>query len=257
MNRIDKCFREKKDNILSIYFTAGFPELNDTTKIIKALDDQGADMVEIGMPFSDPVADGPVIQQSSKEALNKGMSLKLLFQQLSDIRKITDIPVILMGYLNPVYKMGMENFLERCSATGIDGIILPDFPPEEFEKYYMDSFRKAGIYNIMLVTPQTPEERIRKIDELSRGFIYMVSSYATTGVKNGFGEIQIEYFKRIRDLKLKNPTLTGFGISNEKTYKTACEYSSGAIIGSAFIKALRKEGKLEENIKNFMNSIRP
>lgn len=255
MNRIDKCFKEKKQNILSIYFTAGFPALNDTRRVIKALDKNGADMIEIGMPFSDPVADGPVIQKSSKKALENGMNLNLLFEQLSDLREITDMPVILMGYLNPVFKMGMDRFLEKCSEKGVDGVILPDFPPEEYENSYKEKFEQCGIHNILLITPQTSEIRIRKVDELSKGFVYMVSSYSTTGVKNGFGDPQINYFDRILKMQLKNPSLVGFGVSNRETYRMACQYSNGAIIGTAFIKALEKNGKLDEKVEGFIKSI--
>ncbi len=256
MNRIDKCFKDKKQDILSIYFTAGFPALNDTRRVIKALDKSGADMIEIGMPFSDPVADGPVIQKSSKKALDNGMNLSLLFEQLNDLREITEMPVILMGYLNPVFKMGMERFLEKCSEVGVDGLILPDFPPEEYEELYKDKFEQYGICNILLITPQTSENRIRKIDELSKGFVYMVSSYSTTGVKDGFGDRQINYFERIQNMELKNPSLVGFGISTRETYSLACKYSNGAIIGTAFIKAIEKDGKLDDKVESFIKAIR-
>lgn len=241
---------------MSVYFTAGFPALNDTRRIIKALDKYGADMIEIGMPFSDPVADGPVIQKSSKKALNNGMNLALLFEQLSDLRQITDIPVILMGYLNPVFRMGMEKFLNFCYDVGIDGVILPDFPLEEYENTYKKTFNQYGIYNVLLITPQSSENRIRKIDEISKGFVYMVSSYSTTGVKEAFGDQQILYFERIKRMQLSNPTLVGFGISSKESYQTACRYSNGAIIGTAFIKAIEKNGKLDEKVKGFIRSLR-
>jgi len=252
MNRIDQCFQKKKKNILSIYFTAGYPGKDDTVPVLKALDKYGADLVEIGMPFSDPVADGPVIQQSSKKSLDQGMSLKLLFEQLSDLRKVTEIPVVLMGYLNPVYKMGMDTFLGKCRDCGVDGLILPDFPPEEYEELYRDKFKEAGIHNILLVTPQTPEDRIRKLDKLSGGFLYMVSSYATTGIKNGFGESQIQYFQRIEAMNLRNPRLVGFGISNRESFETAGKYANGGIIGTAFINALSEHGEIEEKVRVFM-----
>ena len=255
MNRIDKCFRDKK-NILSIYFTAGYPALNDTNRVIRALDKHGADMIEIGMPFSDPIADGPVIQQSSKRALENGMSLQILFEQLKNLRNLTDLPVILMGYLNPVYKMGMEKFLDNCVKCGIDGLILPDFPPEEYEETYIELFISHDIHNIMLITPQTSEERIRKIDSLSRGFIYMVSSYSTTGVQDGFGEPQYEYFKRISELRLKNPGLIGFGVSSPKTFSIASKYASGAIVGTAFIKALSGDGAMDKKVGDFLRMLR-
>jgi tryptophan synthase alpha chain len=256
MNRINKCLLKKKKNILSIYFTAGFPVLNDTLRIIKALEKHGADMIEIGMPFSDPVADGPVIQKSSKKALENGMSLEILFEQLKDLRDLTDMPVILMGYLNPVYKMGMEKFLEKCSEVQIDGVILPDLPAEVYEKEYLELFRDREIHNILLITPQTPHERIIKLSNLSDGFLYMVSSYSTTGVVDGFGDRQIEYFKRIKSMELPTPALIGFGISDHKTFDIAGKYAAGAIIGTAFIKAIVQEGSMDEKVKNFIKKIK-
>ncbi len=253
MNRIDRCFQQKKSNILSIYFTAGYPALNDTGRVIRALEKHGVDMIEIGIPFSDPVADGPVIQKSSKKALDNGMNLNLLFEQLSGLREMTDMPVILMGYLNPVFKMGLEEFLKKCSERAIDGVIIPDFPPGEYEKHYMEMFEHYGIHNIMLITPQTSDERIREIDNLSRGFVYMVSSYSTTGVMKGFGEKQTAYFSRVKDLKLKNPALVGFGISNRESYTTACKYAQGAIIGTAFINALSGEQGMDEKVGTFLS----
>lgn len=256
MNRIDKCFQEKLNNILSIYFTAGFPALNDTRRIIKSLDKHGADMIEIGMPFSDPMADGPVIQKSSKKALDNGMTLPLLFEQLKDLRKITQMPLILMGYLNPIHKMGMEKFLRKCSEVGVDGVILPDFPAEVYEKEYLDLFHKHKIHNILLITPQTPGERIRKLTDLTGGFLYMVSSYSTTGVQDGFGEKQLEYFEKINKMKLSKPGLIGFGVSNKETFKMAGNYASGAIIGTAFINALEGEGPLDEKVNQFIKRIK-
>ncbi|MCK4920871.1 MAG: tryptophan synthase subunit alpha, partial [Bacteroidales bacterium] len=235
MNRIDKLFLQKKKQILSLYFTAGFPELNDSMKIIEALDKSGADMIEIGMPFSDPVADGPVIQESSKKALNNEMNLDLLFKQLKDLRSMTEMPVILMGYINPVFRMGMEIFLNKCREVGVDGLILPDLPPQEYEEHYKIMFGEYGIDNILLITPQTSDSRIREIDVLSRGFIYVVSNYATTGIQTKFGQRQLDYFQRIRDLDLKNPLMIGFGISDKQGFETVCEYAAGGIIGTAFI----------------------
>lgn len=254
MNRIDKCFHEKKKNILSVYFTAGYPELKDTTEIIRALDTHGADMMEIGMPFSDPVADGPVIQQSSKKALDNGMSLKVLFEQLADLRDISELPVILMGYLNPVYRMGMERFLDKCAEVGVDGLILPDLPPDEYREKYKEMFEERGLHNILLVSPQTPEDRIYELDELSGGFLYLVSSYATTGVKKAFGEEQRSYFERLGRMGLKNPGLIGFGVSGKETFDTACAYAAGAITGTAFIQALTVKRTVDESVKAFMES---
>jgi len=255
MNRIKTLFSTKKNNILSIYFTAGYPKLNNTVTMIEELASAGADMLEIGMPFSDPLADGPVIQDSSSKALQNGMSLSLLFDQLEDIRKSVDIPLILMGYLNPVFQYGIENFLKKCSEIGIDGVILPDMPMKEYEEHYKALFEKYKVPLIFLVTPNTEEERIKKIDAMSDGFIYIVSSSATTGMKTSFSDDQIEYFKRIQGLKLKNPTLVGFGISNNESFSEACKYTNGVIIGSAFIKALAEEGELSSRITRFVKSI--
>ena len=223
MNRINKLFQHKSSRILSVYFTAGYPGLNDTVTIIKELAGNGADLIEIGIPFSDPMADGPVIQKSNDVALKNGMNLHLLFEQLSDIRSQVDIPLIMMGYLNPVIQYGIENFCEKCRETGIDGVILPDLPLDIFVEEYQPVFEKNGLHAIFLITPQTGEKRIRMIDEISRGFIYMVSSSSTTGVREGFGKEQLDYFLRIKNMQLKNPRLVGFGISNATTFNQACE----------------------------------
>lgn len=255
MNRIDNLFGTKKNNILSIYFTAGYPKLNDTLTIIETLAGNGVDMIEIGIPFSDPMADGPVIQQSNQQALKNGMSLKNLFQQLENVRDKVNIPLFLMGYLNPILQFGMENFLDKCNKIGIDGVILPDLPLLEYQDEYKYLFEKYGIYNVFLISPQTSEERIRLIDKESKGFIYMVSSAATTGAKTGITNEQIQYFERIRGMKLNNPSLLGFGISNNQTFTTACKYANGAIIGSAFVKTISEIHDLEYSIKAFINSI--
>jgi tryptophan synthase alpha chain len=256
MNRIERLFTTKKKNILSVYFTAGYPGLDDTPAIIRELDRSGADLVEIGVPFSDPVADGPVIQRSSEKALRNGMSLNLLFRQLEDIRKVTDIPLILMGYINPFLRFGIEKLMKRCSETGIDGTIIPDLPVEEYTGAYEKSFEKHDILNIFLISPQTPPERIRYLDSISRGFLYIVSTASTTGNTNGFDDSQRAYFRRIGGLQLKTPALTGFGISDRSTFRQACEYSSGAITGSAFIRSLDKEGSLSGKIHGFVRDIR-
>jgi tryptophan synthase alpha chain len=255
MNRIENLLNRKKE-ILSIYFTAGYPELNDTIPVIEALDKAGVDMIEIGMPFSDPVADGPVIQGSSETALRNGMSLNLLFRQLQQVRSLTDIPLVLMGYINPFFRYGMEKLISKFRETGIDGTIIPDLPVEEFLESYSHVYEANDILNIFLISPQTPDERILYIDSISRGFLYMVSSASTTGAKSGFDASQTAYFRRVKDLDLKTPVLTGFGISDSKTFKEACNYSSGAIIGSAFIKALDNGDNLENNIRRFISSIR-
>ena len=256
MNRIARLFQTKKQNILSIYFTAGYPELNHTISIIRELDKSEVDMIEIGIPFSDPVADGPVIQRSSEKALHNGMTLTLLFEQIASVRKITDLPLILMGYINPVFKFGIKNFLNKCKKTGIDGIIIPDLPAEEYRKQYKALFEKHNIFNIFLISPQTPDERIAYLDSISKGFLYIVSRAATTGNVNNFDESQITYFKKINDLNLRSPRLIGFGISNSETFIQACSFANGAIIGSSFIRTLDGTGTLPENIHGFIRNIR-
>ncbi len=255
MNRLDKAFEKKKEKNLAVYFSAGHPNLDDTATIIETLDNAGADIVEIGVPFSDPVADGPVIQQSSLQALKNGMSLKKLFSQLEGIRKKTDIPLVLMGYLNPVLQYGIETFCEQCNEIGIDGVILPDLPPELFNQKYKNVFDRYGVANILLVTPQTSNERIKQLDEWSSGFLYIVSSSSTTGTKSGLEKYQLEYFNRLEKLNLETPRLIGFGISDRKSFNEACNYGNGAIIGSAFIKALNQGGELTGNINTFISNI--
>lgn len=256
MNRIDKLFREKKENILSIYFTAGHPTLNSTADIIEILAAEGADMIEIGIPFSDPVADGPVIQQSSHQALVNGMNLRLLFDQLKDIRKRVSVPLLFMGYLNPVLQYGFDDFVEECSRIGIDGTILPDLPLEIFLEQYKAVFKRYGLYNVFLATPQTSDSRYRTLDEESSGFLYMVSASATTGARKDFEDYQQKYFEKIQNLHLRLPRLIGFGISSKETFMHACRYAQGAIIGSAFVKLLEEEGDMKERIKEFIRSIR-
>jgi len=256
MNRITQLFATKNKDILSIYFTAGYPSLNDTFRMITELEKRGADLIEIGIPFSDPIADGPVIQKSGTKALLNGMTLNLLFEQLREIREYSNIPLVLMGYINPILRMGMEKFLESASRTGIDGVIIPDLPPEEYMEKYQSLFRKAGIFNNFLITPQSSLERLKQIDHWSEGFLYMVSSASTTGGRDSFDEKQLEYFKRTADLKLKTPRLIGFGISNKATFDQACRYSNGAIIGSAFIEALGENGSLSQKVSGFLETIR-
>lgn len=254
-NRINHLFEIKKENILSVYFTAGHPNLNDTVEIIQQLEKNGVDLIEIGMPFSDPTADGPTIQRSSETALKNGMSLKLLFEQLKDIRQTVKIPLILMGYINPVYQFGVEKFCEKCAETGIDGLILPDLPLDEFEAFYKPVFEKHNLHNILLITPQTSEERIRQIDQASAGFIYMVSSSSTTGSGKRVEDFQRDYFERIQSMNLRNPRLIGFGISDRATFENACKYASGAIIGSAFVKAIDSEMKTQAAVSQFVKHI--
>lgn len=240
-NRIYQTLKSDK-KILSIYFTAGFPELDDTRTILRELQEHGADLVEIGLPFSDPLADGPTIQDSSTKALENGMSTSKLFEQLQGVREEIHIPLIIMGYFNPVLQFGVEKFCQQCSEIGIDGLILPDLPLEEYQRHYREVFEKYGLSLIFLITPQTSEERIRQLDKASGGFLYMVSTASTTGSGRGFGHGELEYFKRIASMKLDNPTITGFGIKDRETFRQATEYASGAIIGSAFIRHLEKEG---------------
>lgn len=251
MNRINQLFQNKKENILSIYYTAGYPDLNDTVRIARALERAGADMLEIGFPYSDPVADGPVIQVSSKIALDNGMDLKLLFNQLKELRKCVKIPVLLMGYVNPLLQYGVENFCSACAEVGVDGLIVPDLPMVEYEEFYKDTFQQYGISNVFLITPQTAVERIHKIDSLTNGFIYMVSSSATTGTNLSLSQVTEDYFSRVAALELKNPTMIGFGISDQASFEKACQYASGAIIGTAFVKAINSDN-LEEDINAFM-----
>lgn len=256
MNKINKLFGEKKNNVFSVYFTAGFPALNDTPIIMQQLEKNGVDMIEIGMPFSDPLADGPTIQGSSEVALENGMSINLLFEQLSKIDiKNAKPAMVLMGYLNPVMQYGIENFCKKASELGIDGVIIPDLPMQEYLDEYKSIFDKYKLKNIFLITPQTSDARIRFIDEHSDGFIYMVSSASTTGAKQGVQEGQQQYFKHIQDMKLKNPTMIGFGISDNTSFINACKYANGAIIGSAFITAVNKSNDLKKDIADFANRI--
>lgn len=255
-NRIETLFEEKKERILSVYFSAGFPGLNDTASIMKYLEKSGADIIEVGIPFSDPVADGPTIQESNKVALDNGISLKLIFKQLAGIRKEVKIPIILMGYINPVLQYGLKAFCEKCAEIGIDGMILPDLPMQEYLDEYKETFEAHGLLNIFLITPQTSESRVREIDANSTGFIYMVSSASTTGAKTEISTEQIEYFERVKSLNLKNPRLIGFGISNKETFDRACKNASGAIIGSAFIDVLRSSANLEKDIAAFIKSVK-
>jgi tryptophan synthase alpha chain len=256
MNRINQLFHEKPGNILSIYFTAGYPLLESTAGIIKTLNRAGADMVEIGIPFSDPMADGPVIQKSNDKALKNGMSLSILFQQLRDIRKEVSIPLLMMGYLNPVMQFGLDNFCRKCTETGIDGVILPDLPLDLYLEEFRETLKKYDMHPVFLMSPQTDNKRIRQIDDASGGFIYMVSSSSTTGTKDSFSPEQIGYFERINGMKLKNPRLIGFGISSRETFSVACKYAKGAIIGSAFIKMMDSKGDGEENIRSFVKAIK-
>ena len=254
MNRITSKLQEPK-KILSIYFSAGYPNLNDTVAIIENLEKSGVDMIEIGLPFSDPLADGPVIQASSTSALHNGMTTKILFEQLQNIRKSVQIPLIIMGYFNPMLQYGVEEFCKKCNEIGIDGLIIPDLPVDIYEENYKSIFEKYELFNIFLITPQTTENRIRQIDNVSNGFIYMVSSASVTGGSaDEFDDTQKEYFERIANLNLKNPQVIGFGINNKSTFNQATKYAKGAIIGSAFIKNLTENGisSIDKFIKNII-----
>ncbi|OBX22987.1 MULTISPECIES: tryptophan synthase subunit alpha [Bizionia] len=254
MNRINQKLQENK-KLLSIYFSAGYPNLEDTVPIIQKLEENGVDMIEIGLPFSDPLADGPTIQASSTQALKNGMTTEVLFSQLKDIRKTVSIPLIIMGYFNPILQYGVEAFCKKCQEIGIDGFIIPDLPVDVYHDNYKALFEKYDLINVFLITPQTSDERIRFIDSVSNGFIYMVSSSSVTGSQSGFGNAELDYFKRISAMKLKNPQIIGFGISTNKTFNQATEYAKGAIIGSAFIKHLKSTGI--EKIHNFTKNIQP
>ncbi|SBV99540.1 Tryptophan synthase alpha chain [uncultured Dysgonomonas sp.] len=249
MNRIKQLFEKKQKNILSIYFTAGFPQLDDTCNVIRELEANGIDLIEIGIPFSDPMADGPTIQESGTIALRNGMTLKVLFEQLKDIRSDVTIPLILMGYLNPIMQYGFENFCKQCKETGIDGAIIPDLPFNDYISQYKPIADKYDIKIVMLITPETSDERIRLIDEHTDGFIYMVSSASTTGAQSNFDDKKQAYFRKINGMNLRNPRLIGFGISNKATLEAAQENASGAIIGSKFITLLKESTKIKEAVK--------
>lgn len=254
MNRINQKLKDK-ENILSIYFTAGFPRLEDTVSIIKQLENSGVDLVEIGLPFSDPLADGPIIQNSAAEAIKNGMATQILFDQLRGIRKSVEIPLIIMGYFNPIIQYGVEQFCKSCSEVGIDGLIIPDLPLEIYVDQYKAIFEKYGLLNIFLITPQTSESRIRLIDTVSDGFIYTVSAANVTGGSSRFGSVQLDYFKRIHNMNLQNPQLIGFGIYDAVSFSEVCKLAKGGIIGSAFIQFTKEQGagKIEEFIKYIRN----
>ncbi len=256
MNRIEQLFSEKKENILNVYFTAGYPKLDDTPKVARALSSLGVDLIELGMPYSDPMADGPTIQQSSQVALKNGMNLRLLFKQVQEIRANTQIPMVLMGYYNQMMQFGVEHFLDRCMEVGIDGLIIPDLPLDVFENKWKTEFDKRKLSMSFLMTPETSNERIKKIDQLSNGFVYVVSQSSITGNAQSISKKQLEYFEKVKSLEFKNAKLIGFGIHDKVSFDQACRFAHGAIIGSAFIKALSKTSSLENNIKDFITSIR-
>ncbi|TMI61651.1 MAG: tryptophan synthase subunit alpha [Bacteroidetes bacterium] len=259
-NRIDRVFESPpsggfRGQILNVYCTAGYPQLNSTLDVMKALQENGADIIELGMPYSDPLADGPVIQQSSSIALANGMTMKTLFEQLKDFRNEITVPVVLMGYMNPVLQYGFENFCKDAAAVGIDGLILPDLPQYEFETEYGAIIKKYEIDFIFLVTPETSNERIKELDDLSTGFLYAVSSSSTTGSDKNMTDITA-YLQKLQSLKLKNPVLVGFGIKDKQTFEAACAYANGAIIGSAYIRALENTADVKSVTKTFLSSIK-
>lgn len=256
MNRITNLFETKNNGILSVYFTAGYPELDDTVTVLKELEKKGIDMVEVGIPFSDPMADGPVIQEAATQALRNGMTLHLLFDQLENIRPEIKIPVVLMGYLNPIMQFGFEDFCRRCVETGVDGVIIPDLPFADYMSDYKAIADRYDLKMIMLITPETSEERIRLIDEHTSGFIYMVSSAATTGAQQSFDDQKQAYFRRINGMNLRNPRLVGFGISNKATFDAAASNSSGAIIGSKFIQLLKSEDTIVKAIDALLEGLK-
>ena len=255
MNRIDTLFENKQGRVLSVFYTAGFPKLNDTISIAVELEKAGVDMLEIGIPYSDPLADGEVIQRSSAKALDNGMSLSLLMDQLSELRNHCDLPVLLMGYLNPILQFGFEEFCKTCSEVGVDGLIIPDLPLDEAEEL-QPVFKWHGLKCVLLATQQTPENRLKRILKLSTGFVYMVSSAAITGGKSGFGQEQVNYFKRISIEKHQLPVIAGFGIHDETTFNTVCEFVEGGIVGSHFIRLLEKNS-IQEASSQLFTDIKP
>ena len=256
MNRIKKLFKEKNENILNVYFTAGHPKLQNTAEIAATLDKNGVDLIELGMPYSDPLADGLTIQQSSMKALKNGMTLDLLFDQVQKIRSQQDTPIILMGYLNQVIQYGQKKFLDRCEEIGIDGLILPDLPMDIYVQEFQKDLEDRDIVISFLITPQTSDDRIKKADELSTGFVYVVSQSSITGKTGDISDAQQKYFDRINAMNLSSPSLIGFGIHDKKTYNVACTNSNGAIIGSAFIRALEGDESIEDKVGQFIQSIR-
>jgi tryptophan synthase alpha chain len=254
MNRLLTLFERKSQNVLNVYCTAGYPQPDSTVEVMSALEEAGADIIELGMPYSDPLADGPVIQKSSSVALSNGMTISKLFDQLRGFRQQVHIPVILMGYMNPVMQFGFEKFCQQAAALAIDGIILPDLPIYEFESEYGPIIKRFGLSFIFLITPETSEERIRQIDKLSTGFIYAVSSSSTTGSKTNMTEVDT-YLRRLKSMKLKNPILVGFGIKDKSTFDAACLHANGAIIGSAYISALEASGEIKETTRTFLKGI--
>lgn len=255
-NRIDELFKQKKKNILSIFLTAGYPKLMDTLGIIKQLNDSSVDMIEVGIPYSDPLADGPIIQQSSQQALENGITLKIIFEQLISLRQTTNMPVLLMGYINTVLQFGVEEFYRNCSDVGIDGLILPDLPLEEYQLIHKPLAKKYNIHVVFLISPENSNERIKLIDTHSEGFVYLVSSNSTTGSGKELSNTLVQKVERIKNLQIKNPILMGFGIKGKKEFNNACSLVNGAIIGSSFIQLLNTSKDFEKDIPQFISSIK-
>jgi tryptophan synthase alpha chain len=254
MNRLQELFQHKKNNVLNVFCTAGFPQFDSTLKVLKALQDNGVDIIELGMPYSDPLADGPVIQASNTKALHNGMTMEKLFAQLHDCRKEIYIPIILMGNINPVLQYGFERFCKHAAAIPVDGLIIPDLPEHEFETEYSEIIRRYGLDFVFLVTPETSEERIKKLDSLSSGFLYAVSSSSTTGNKKDFSEVE-KYLQRLQHMQLKNPVMVGFGIKDKQSFQASCRHANGAIIGTAYIKAIENSTDIQQSTKEFLQSI--
>lgn len=254
MSRIQQLFTSKQHRVLNVYCTAGYPQLNSTLEVMQALQENGADLIELGMPYSDPLADGPVIQQSSAVALANGMTIKKLFEQLNGFRKTITVPVVLMGYMNPVLQYGFEQFCADAAAAGVDGLILPDLPEHEFETEYGAIIKNHGLDFIFLVTPETSEERVKRLDALSSGFLYAVSSSSTTGSDKQLNDVAA-YLQGLQQMKLNNPVLVGFGIKDKQSFEAACAYSNGAIIGSAYIRVLSEKAGVHEATREFLCNI--
>lgn len=254
MSRISELFKKQEKKILNVYCTAGFPRLNSTLEVMQALQASGADLIELGMPYSDPLADGAVIQQSGAVALKNGMTITTLLNQLQDFKKDIHIPVVLMGYMNPVLQYGFEAFCKDAAEVGIDGLILPDLPPHEFESEYGAIIKKHGLDFIFLVTPETSEQRVRKLDTLTSGFLYAVSSSSTTGTEKDFTAVE-KYLARLKSYQLKNPILVGFGIKDHESFIAAGKDTAGAIIGSAYIQALQTNESIVTATETFMRSV--
>lgn len=254
MSRLSELFKKQNERVLNVYCTAGFPQLNSTLQVMESLQANGAHIIELGMPYSDPLADGEVIQSSGNVAIANGMTIDVLFEQLASMRKTIHIPVVLMGYMNPILQYGFETFCKKAKEVGVDGLILPDLPLFEFEHLYGQTIKEQGLDFVFLVTPETPDERLRKLDALSTGFLYAVSSSATTGKDKDFSKVAM-YLQRLQSLQLKNPVLVGFGIKDKETFNAVCAYSNGAIIGSAYINALSKGGDINETTAQFLKSV--